>query len=464
MNDSLESLSRVRPAPEGRRRPPAWLVPAGIALGFALLFLALFRDRLLPAPTVEVALVLATAGEKPAAPEVPAAPASGAAMAFQASGWVEPDPLPIKATALVDGVIDEVHVLEGERVEKGQALATLIEDDTRLALQAAREARRMREAELTAHRESIEAARREVSAAEARAEAAVALVEETGDRVERIEGLSRGTISETERVAIRAAHLKAEAGEAAARAAVGRAEAEVKSLEARIAVRESAVKSATVEIEQAELAYSRTKIASPVAGRVLRLNAAPGQKKMLAMDDPDSATVAILYDPEHLQVRVDVPLADAAGLQIGQRARIRCSLLPETVFHGEVTRITGEADIQRNTLQAKVRIEDPSDQLRPEMLCRVEFLEVARTADGATISPATGALATWVPEAALVGGQVWVCDPESRRVEPRQVRSGNETQDGYARIVEGLRPGEWVVLSPADLRDGQRVNPELTEP
>ena len=47
---------------------------------------------------------------------------------------------------------------------------------------------------------------------------------------------------------------------------------------------------------------------------------------------------------------------------------------PTSVFEGEVTRITGEADLQRNTSQAKVRITDPIDQLRPEMLCRVEFL------------------------------------------------------------------------------------------
>ncbi len=464
MKVSLQSLTRSDAAPGARRRPPAWLVPAGIAIGFALLFIALFRDRILPAPRVEVAVVLATTDEGSAGPGVSADPpeaAANAPMAFQASGWVEPDPLPIKATALVDGVVDEVHVLEGEKVEAGQELATLIRDDTRLALDAAREALRMRQAELVAHRETIEAAKREVTAAEARAEAADALVNETGDRVRRIEGLASGTISETERVAIRAAHLKAMAGGAAARAAIGRSEAEVKSLEARVAVLESAVRTAGVEVEQAELAFSRTSIASPVDGRVLRLNAAPGQKKLLRMDDPDSATVAILYKPGELQVRVDVPLADAAGLQIGQKARIRCSLLPETIFHGEVTRITGEADIQRNTLQAKVRIDDPSDQLRPEMLCRVEFLEIARAGAGPAVG---GRLATWVPEAAFANDAVWVCDPESKRVERRSVEAVGSGREEHVRIDGDLRPGEWVVLSPGDLRGGQRVKPELIRP
>src|SRR5690606_26056403 len=104
--------------------------------------------------------------------------------------------------------------------------------------------------------------------------------------------------------------------------------------------------------------------------RVLRLHAMPGQKRMLGMDDENSSTIAILYDPAKLQVRVDVPLADAAGLKIGQKVRIHCGLLPDREFQGEVTRISGEADLQRNTLQAKVRIVDPVEELRPEMLCR----------------------------------------------------------------------------------------------
>lgn len=442
---------------------PAWVIPAAIAAGFVLLFLLLFRDRLLPATEVRVGVVRATASESPSASsaaEVPP-PAKDAPMAFQASGWVEPDPLPIKATALVDGVIDEVRVLEGEGVAAGQPLATLIDDDARLALEAARESLRMREAELAEHRLSIEAGEGSVAAAVARAEAATALHSEAGDRLSRIEGLAKGSISETERVKIRAAHLKTRADEAAAQAAVAQQRAEVERLRARVSVLESAVKAAGVEVEQAELALSRTTITAPVEGRVLRLNAAPGQKKMLAMDDPDSATVAVLYQPEHLQVRVDVPLADAAGLQIGQRARIRCSLLPDTVFHGEVTRITGEADIARNTLQAKVRIEDPSDLLRPEMLCRVEFLEVPR---GPEITIYGGSLVTWVPEQALDGGIAWVCDPETKRVERRTVEPASGTKDGHRRVESGLRPGEWVVLSPANLRDGQRVNPELTQP
>jgi len=229
-------------------------------------------------------------------------------------------------------------------------------------------------------------------------------------------------------------------------------------LELDTQTKDDEIAAAVVEVDQAKLTLARTRIVAPIDGRVLRLGAAPGQKKMLLMDDPDSSTIAILYQPQKLQVRVDVPLADAAGLSVGQPAKVRCSLLPEKVFNGEVTRITGEADVARNTLQAKVRIIDPIDQLRPEMLCRVEFLGAASSMPGQSVG---GSLATWVPESAVNDGIAWVCDPESKRVEKRAIQVSTETRDGHVRIAEGLRPGERVILAPKNLREGQRVNPVL---
>ena len=240
-------------------------------------------------------------------------------------------------------------------------------------------------------------------------------------------------------------------------AGVGEQEAELRRLELETRVKDDEIAAAAIEVEQAKLALERTKIFSPVSGRILRLNAAPGQKRMLASDDMESSTIAVIYDPEKLQVRVDVPLADAAGLQVGQAAKIRCSLFPDRVFEGEVTRITGEADLQRNTLQAKVRVIDPDDALRPEMLCRVEFLGTATTGGG------SATLATWVPDAAISNGHVWAVDPESNRVEKRPVEPSGETRDGFTRVTAGVRPGDRVVLSPGDLREGNRVDPQPSE-
>ena len=57
------------------------------------------------------------------------------AVTVQAAGWVEADPYKSYVTALTDGVIQEVLVFEGDIVQKGQVVATLIDEDARLAAQ-----------------------------------------------------------------------------------------------------------------------------------------------------------------------------------------------------------------------------------------------------------------------------------------------------------------------------------------
>lgn len=446
---------------------PAWSIPTGIFLGFCILFLILFGDRLLPAPEVEVAIVLATPAEPiPASGSTPSAerkPAADGAALFQASGWIEPAPLPIKATALIDGVVDKVHVLPGEQVKQGQTLATLIADDARLAHAAAEQKHRTLEAALNAHLSAIAATEKKVTGLTAELSAARARQAEAEDRAKRMQRLPRGSVPDADVVSAKLNFDRETAQTESASAAVDQMRSEIDRLHAETGVKRGELAAAAVEVEQTALSLRRTEIISPTDGRILRLLAAPGQKKMLQMDDPDSSTIAILYRPGELQVRVDVPLGDAAGLQVGQAARIHCSLLPDTAFQGKVTHITGEADLQRNTLQAKVSIVDPPDQLRPEMLCRVEFLETRATSPGKPIL-AAASIATWIPENALTDRAVWICDPESKRVQKRSVTAGNESRDGHIRISDGLRPGEWVVLSPRDLRDGKRVNPRLPTP
>jgi RND family efflux transporter MFP subunit len=458
-NSSLDSLQRPPAAAAKHHRPlPAWLVPAAIAAGFAVLFLILFHDRLLPATEVKVAPVLATPYASAHGEETTATPQDGGQLMFQASGWIEPAPLPIRAAALIDGMVESVHVLEGQAVRQGELLASLIDADALLALDAAKsELARLRGVR-DAHLAAIEAARQQLVAANARIDSAATLRDEAQDQYDRLKNLNTNAVPVSEVVSARLRLNRESALKLAVEAGRDELNAELTRMELETKVKEHDIAVAEVAVRQAELTLARTQVTSPINGRVLRLLAAPGQKKRLDQDDPDSSTIAILYDPANLQVRVDVPLADAAGLQVGQPVRLRCGLLPEQAFRGEVSRIAGEADVQRNTLQAKVRILDPVEALRPEMLCRAEFL--APPSDGRPSTTAASTLALWIPEAALRGDTVWVCDPDRKRVAQRAVKATGETRDGHVRIADGLRPGEWVVLSPAELTDGRRVDPQ----
>jgi len=461
---STTSLGALRRDPDSqaptRRRLPAWAIPALILLGFAALFLAIFRDRLLPAEEVPVARVVAIEGERDPQASAPTAPGEGAVL-FQASGWVEPDPYPVDATALVDGVVAEVLVLEGAKVEKGQLLATLIPEDFELELAAASKELERRKSAQEAHCAGVIRTTERMKALVAQKASAEAVRDAARDRLDRLERSGTRAVSERDIVDARLDLRRVEGLVTAAEARIQETAAELNQLAYETVAMTHMIDAGKVAVDQAQLALDRTRVTAPISGRVLRLMVHPGQKRMLNMDSQESSTIAELYDPEKMQVRVDVPLADAAQLRVGQAARIRCNLLPDQVFHGEVTRIVGEADLARNTLQAKVRILDPSDALRPEMISRVEFLDSGGERPAA--APA-GELTLWVPREAVDDGSAWVVDPDSKRLESRQLTLANETRDGRVRVREGLRPGELVVLSPSGLRAGQRVNPEPTEP
>lgn len=476
MSDIRPDLTKlVRPpnaAPQTTKRRATWLLPAAILAGFALLFLLLFRDRLIPATTVEVAPALGlaaattTAASAPGGPAVPAAATPAAASApgrllFQASGWIEPDPLPVRVTALVDGFIDQVHVLEGQTVKQGEMIATLIDSDIRLIHDAAAAEVAMREADVAALGSTAKATQHRLDAEHAALEAAQADASEAADRLRRIDRATSGAVPESERISAQLENSRRQAGVRARQALVGEATEDLQRITHETASMSARLGAAKVALAQAALNLERTRITAPFSGRILRLLAAPGQKKMAGMDDIDSATVAILYDPAKLQARVDVPLADAAGLHVGQAASILCNLLPDHTFAGVVTRINGEADLQRNTLQAKVRLIDPGDQLRPEMLCRSAFFDTpaAATPGAPAVASASGSLAVYVPDDAINDSSVWVCDPESTRVSRRAIVASSEIREGYRRLDSGVRPGEWIVKNPASLSEGQRVRP-----
>lgn len=442
---------------EPRRRVAVWLLPLCLLLGFALIFALLFRDRLLPAKKVATMIAVGIEEEITQIPDSIASSNNGKLL-FQASGWVEPDPLPIKATALTDGIVENVHVLQGQLVKKGELLATLIRIDTQLQRDAMVVKVEDEKAMFEAHCVGTQIQLQRMEIEKANLTIAEANAEEAEQKFRRYQRLTKGAITEDEMLKAQLDRARMNAEVAAGNARITEISHELNKIAFEVLALQARIKAAEIQLAEAELAHERTEIKSPADGRILALMAAPGQKKMVGMDEEDSSTIAILYNPERLQIRVDVPLADAGGLSVGQRAKIRCNLLPDQLFEGVVTRIEGAADLQRNTLQAKVKIENPSDKLRPEMLSRVEFFETDQSTTN-TVSNG-GGIAVYVPESAVREAQVWICNPDTQRAEKRTVTT-SIVKDGMIRVDSGIRPGEWVLIEPDDINVGQRLKPQF---
>lgn len=544
----LSTLSRRSPGPSPApapgpapipRPPSRWktriLLPCAVLAAAAALLLYTARDALTPALPVTVVPVVPLAPDDDDPAEPFASPAATEVVA-QASGWLEPDPFPIHVSALAEGVVSEVLVLEGDRVEAGQVVARMIDDEARLALAAAEadlaQAIGMvaaAEAELAAAQAAwdnpIERTRAvtvaEAQLAEARAdlarhpaeiaaeEAKLAELRDELDRKSKLDDSGAVSAGDLARLARRVeaqqavldAHIaltpireakvqQAEAELAAAREALRLRIEETRALaaaKAALAQAKAAQMRAEAARDAAALRLERMQVRAPVAGVVLSRLAAPGTRLMpgggsMALgadgggaargDSPRAGGYAVsLYDPARLQVRADVPLADAARLTVGAPAEITVEALPNTTFRGRISRILGEANIQKNTLQVKIAIENPDPRLRPEMLARVRIMGAHPLPDGGgrgedSRTPAAGGTTRlFAPRSALLnlsgsGAHVWVADRADSAARRREITLGRASTAGgqWVEIASGLHPGDLIITSdPSRLRDGQRI-------
>ena len=246
--------------------------------------------------------------------------------------------------------------------------------------------------------------------------------------------------------------------------------------EAAVAAQEAAAarseeRLATVRAEVARGQVARLTVKAPVDGVVQRLLASVG-----APTGPDAPTaremstvgpgstgaldivmggLALLYDPAHLQARVEVPVADLASIDLGSEVALEVDTARGRTFRGQVLRLVGEANIQNNKLWVKVRLLETDPLLRPEMLVRAKFL-AKPVPEG---EAASGRPRLSVPSTALQGGAVFVFDP-TRGGRARRVPVETRGESGGFTEVEGaLGLSNEVILEPHGLEDGMKVRP-----
>lgn len=489
-----------RIAPPQRR----WLTRVMIPLVVVLAILALvgyaMRDQVFPATEVSVVRATAITGlsANVAADDGTIGSSGPPRVVAQAPGWVEPDPYPIYVTALADGVVRQVHVLEGEPVKAEQVLVQLVDDDAKLALRQARADLTRQQAVLTAARTDLNepialiradaVARANLAGAQAalvRLDAEVAKesakLAEFNAAYDRFVKMSEGSVSalqidaakyqaQSQKAVVEATRqrqpeLEALVDSARAERAAARRELELKiELHRLHDEAEASVAAAKVVLAEADLRLQRMTIKSPVDGVVMDRRVAPGSKLMLGMDEMHSAHAIHLYNPAALQVRVDVPLADAASVGVGQRATIIVDVLPDREFTGVVTRLVHQADIAKNTVQFKVAISKPSPLLKPDMLARVKFFATPDTASAHAElgSNSSEGMPVVLQRSALIKTDdavfVWWVTPTGNRLERRQVSLGNDRGEGLVEVLSGLNPGDVIVDQPDPaLHEGQRV-------
>ena len=481
-----------------RRWLSRYALPATLILAFLAVMGWAMRDAFLPATPVTVLPVHLSRSEMQEA---------GTPL-FKAAGWVEPRPTPIRVAALAAGVIEKLLVVEDQQLAEGDPVAVLIDQDSRLALQTAEASLDLRDAEVERARAELEAAKTnferpvalEADLADAEAQLAKVNSElgnlpfqlqqaearlrfakqdyegklEAKDALpERLVDQARsefdGANAGVEQCKRRETTLTAEAEALTRRRDSLREKLTLKTEETRLLARAEAelkvalarLEQANVALEEAQLQLDRMTVRAPVDGRVLQLHAEPGTRILLGVGHAgghDASTVVTMYRPGQLQVRVDVRFEDVPQVNAGSPVLVESPTM-SSPLRGEVLFLSSIVDIQKNTVQVKVGIDDPPKVLKPEMLVDATFLAPER--DDAAKTPSEQ-VRIFIPKQMLRqaddGPFVWVADQANRVARSVAVTTGRRGTRDLIEVVDGLSVSSRLIASPLeDLSDGQRI-------
>ncbi|MDP3540184.1 MAG: efflux RND transporter periplasmic adaptor subunit [Azonexus sp.] len=157
--------------------------------------------------------------------------------------------------------------------------------------------------------------------------------------------------------------------------------------------------------------------------------------------------------PEEKEVLIAVPESRVAELKAAKALAISLWADPKASMSGELRELSPAADPATRTYAARIRINNPSPEVRLGMTARVGLNAAG---DASLLVPLTAVLDQGK------GPVVWVVS--DGKANPRPIRISRFQEDGAA-VADGLQPGELVVVAGAGrLVAGQTVEPKLVTP
>jgi membrane fusion protein, heavy metal efflux system len=177
-------------------------------------------------------------------------------------------------------------------------------------------------------------------------------------------------------------------------------------------------------------------VPSPISGRIIARNAAPG----LFVQPGNAPAPYSLADISTMWMVANVIETDAPDYKIGQPVEVRVPAYPDEVFRGRVTTLGLNIDPNSHRQLVRSVIDDPQHKLRAGMLASF------------TIETEPPKMSVSVPSDAIVREgdgtmTVWVTT-DGQRFNRRSVKIGME-QNGWRQILDGLGAGEKVASTGA---------------
>jgi cobalt-zinc-cadmium efflux system membrane fusion protein len=174
-------------------------------------------------------------------------------------------------------------------------------------------------------------------------------------------------------------------------------------------------------------------VPSPISGRVVTRNAAPG-----FLTQPGNAPAPYsVADLSTMWMIANVIESDAPAYRPGQEVEVKVPAYPDKAFHGHVTTVGSMIDPNTHRQLVRSEIADPEPGMFASFVIRIgdPVRSLAVPAES-VVREGDGTMTVWVTA-------------DRRRYVMRSVKVGIKQQGGWTQILEGLEPGDLVVTSGA---------------
>jgi HlyD family secretion protein len=349
-----------------------------------------------------------------------------------ASGHVEA-PFRVNIGSQILGVVADVPVSEGQKVKAGDTLIVLDDSEAKaavvqaegLVMQAEARVRQMRELALPSAEQSL-----------AQAKATLLNAQQAHDRASTLARDGYGT---------RAALDDATRALDIARAQMRSAEFQVYTnrpggSDFVMAETQASQARATLTSAQSRLGY--TIIKAPRDGTLITRNVERGNVVQ------QTAVLMVLSPAGESQIVVQIDEKNLGLIAAGQHALVSADAYAQQTFAAEVFYINPGIDLQRASVEVKLKVPQPPPYLREDMTVSVD-IQVASQPDAIVVP--TSSIRQ------LSGAAPWVLKIAEGHARRQPVRVGL-VSGGKAQILSGLQAGDLMVpASDLTVKEGQRV-------
>ncbi len=344
----------------------------------------------------------------------------------------------VRVTSEIMGQAKEVKVKDGEGVNKGDILIVL--GDEQIKIQVAQAQATLDSIQASSDKIKSGARPQEIKQAESallQAKMNRDSVEENYLRMKKL--FSEKAISEQQYEQAKNQYEIADVQYQSAQESYeliieGAAEEDIKSVEAQVRQTKAA-------LDMAKYQLKNTQITAPISGKVTSITVSSGE-----MISPSVPLLSII-DVSRIFVKVGISEKDISKIKEGQKVNLEIDAFPEEKFQGEVVSKGVAVDQISKTLEVKIEILQPEEDIPVGVFARGDIL--VKTNQDTLI----------IPSNALTRKRdgIYVYVIEEGIARQKEVVLGI-IQDERVEILEGLsEEEEIVVLGNQELEDGVKV-------